>query len=224
MADNSNNEVWVFLSHSNRDYEKVRQISNKSVLKSESGSFHVDKNGIAQRFEPAGDNPFIDEKTELNDNYIHRTEKSIRTFIVPGGVKGFASDFMRGVRVLERFELPNDLLIIGHYSFDIEDVGRCVFADCIIPSIVIPESVHEIGSYAFGHTHIGSLQLPTTIRSPYGRQFKDSYIGVLRMPHEWMGMASLGKYNNLRLSGLLNSDEFGYLRWPSTYVERLEFY
>ena len=75
MADNQSNEIWVFLSHSNKDYEKVLQISNKSVLKSESGSFLVDKKGIVQRFEPAGDNLFIDEKTELNDNYIHRTEK-----------------------------------------------------------------------------------------------------------------------------------------------------
>ena len=29
MAGNSNNEIWVFLSHSNKDYEKVRQGSLK---------------------------------------------------------------------------------------------------------------------------------------------------------------------------------------------------
>lgn len=28
MVDNSSNEIWVFLSHSNRDYEKVRQVRN----------------------------------------------------------------------------------------------------------------------------------------------------------------------------------------------------
>ncbi|MBR6591816.1 MAG: toll/interleukin-1 receptor domain-containing protein [Prevotella sp.] len=28
MTDYSNNEIWVFLSHSNRDYEKVRQVRN----------------------------------------------------------------------------------------------------------------------------------------------------------------------------------------------------
>lgn len=28
MADNSNNEIWIFLSHSNKDYEKVRQVRN----------------------------------------------------------------------------------------------------------------------------------------------------------------------------------------------------
>ena len=28
MIDYSNNEIWIFLSHSNRDYEKVRQLRN----------------------------------------------------------------------------------------------------------------------------------------------------------------------------------------------------
>lgn len=28
MADNSNNEIWIFLSHSNKDYEKVCQVRN----------------------------------------------------------------------------------------------------------------------------------------------------------------------------------------------------
>ena len=28
MKDNNNNEIWVFLSHSNKDYEKVRQVRN----------------------------------------------------------------------------------------------------------------------------------------------------------------------------------------------------
>lgn len=64
-------------------------------LKSESGSFIVDENGIVQRFEPKEDNPFIDEKTEFRKNYSTITYKSIRTFIVPQGVKGFVSDFMR---------------------------------------------------------------------------------------------------------------------------------
>lgn len=28
MANDNNNEIWVFLSHSNKDYEKVRQVRN----------------------------------------------------------------------------------------------------------------------------------------------------------------------------------------------------
>lgn len=82
MADNQSKEVWNFLSHCNKDYEKVRQDGNTSVLESESGTFYIDENGIVQRFEPSDGNPFIDEKTDLNDNYIHSTEKSIRTLII----------------------------------------------------------------------------------------------------------------------------------------------
>ena len=196
----------------------------ESTLVSESGTFFIDKNGIAQRFEPAEDNPFVDEKTEQNVNYIYRTEKSIRTFIVPSGVRGFSSDFIRGVRVIERFELPEGLERIGNNSFDINIEEHCVFANCILSSVVIPQSVKEIGNFAFGHTHIDVLQLPASLRSPYGRQFKDSYIGTLRLPHEWKGTVSLDKCNHLHRSGLLDSDDFGYLGWPSTHIEILEFY
>lgn len=220
MADN-NNEIWIFLSHSNKDYEKVREISNKSVLTSESGTFFIDKNGIVQRFEPAEDNPYVDD---ASDYQITKISKSIRTMVIPNGVKGFVSNFMRGVRVTERFELPEGLLSIGNNSFDIDTEESCVFANCSLPTVVIPNSVRVIGNFAFGHTHIHSLQLPASLHSPYGRQFKDSYIGTLKLPHEWNGMVALDKYNNLQRSGILNSDNFDYLRWPSTHVEKLEFY
>lgn len=222
MADNSNNEIWVFLSHSNKDYEKVRQV--RKILTSVSGRFFVDENGFVQRFEPAENNPFIDEKTELNDNYIHSTEKSIRTFIVPNGVKGFVSDFMRGVKVKERFELPEGLESIGNNSFDNNTEESCVFADCILPSVVIPQSVKEIGIFAFGHTRIDSLQLPAALRSPYGRQFKDSYIGLLRLPNKWMDKVSLKDDGHLSVNSTMDTEIYGCLRWPSTYVDKLEFY
>ena len=224
MADNSNNEIWVFLSHSNKDYEKVRQNSNRSVLKSESGSFFVDKKGIAQRFEPAKDNPFIEEEAEFNDNYIYTTHKSIRTMVIPDGVKGFVSGFMQSVKVKERFELPDGLERIGNNSFDINIEEHCVFANCILPSIVIPRSVKEIGNFAFGHSHIEVLQLPVSLHSPYGRQFKDSYIGTLRLPHEWERMVSLDDDGHLSVNSTMDTDIFGYLRWPSTCVVKLEFY
>ena len=197
---------------------------NECVLKSESGSFFVDKNGIVQRFEPAGGNPYFEKEAELNDNYTYNTHKSIRTMVIPYGVKGFTSDFMRGVRVTERFELPEGMISIGNNSFDINIEEHCVFANCILPSIVIPPSVKEIGNFAFGHSHIEVLQLPASLHSPYGRQFKDSYIGTLRLPNEWKGLLSLDKYNRLCVADSLDTDLFGYLRWPSTHVERLEFY
>ena len=44
MENSNNNEIRVFLSHSNKDYEKV--------LYSESGTFFIDCLGVEQRFEP----------------------------------------------------------------------------------------------------------------------------------------------------------------------------
>ena len=199
-------------------------LKTKREIYSESGTFVIDGNGIVQCFEPAENNPFIEEKTELKDNYSHYTGRSISTFIVPEGVKGFVSDFMRGVRVTECFELPEGLISIGNHSFDIDTRVSCIFANCNLPSVVIPQSVQEIGIFAFGHSQIKSLQLPPSLHSPYGRQFKDSYIGTLRLPKEWKGMVTLDKHNNLHRSGILNSNDFGYLGWPSTHVERLEFY
>ena len=195
-----------------------------SVLKSESGSFYVDKKGVAQHFEPARDNPFIEEETKFNDNYTYTTHKSIRTVTIPDGVKGFVSGFMLGVKIKERLELPEGLECIGNNSFDINIEEHCVFANCILPSVVIPRSVKEIGNFAFGHSHIESLQLPETLQSPYGRQFKDSFIGTLKLSKEWKEIVSLDKRNGLCVTNSLDTDTFGYLRWPSTYVERLEFY
>lgn len=194
------------------------------ALESESGTFAIDKSGIVQRFEPAGNNPFVEEEAEFNDNYTYTTCKSIRTMVIPNGVRGFVSDFMRGVRVTERFEFPESLERIGNNSFDINKEEHSMFANCILPSVVIPQSVQEIGLFAFGHAHIESLQLPDTLRTPYGRQFKDSYIGTLRLPNEWKDLVSLDKYNRLCVAGPLDTDFYGYLRWPSTLVERLEFY
>ena len=149
------------------------------------------------------------------DNYTYDTYKTIRTFIVPEGVKGFAADLIRGIRVVERFELPESLTCIGE---------NC-FTNCILPEVIIPQSVHKIGIFAFGHSHIGTLQLPTTIRSLYGRQFKDSHIGVLRLPKEWKNHVALGEYNELCLDNeWFDNDKYGYLRWSSTKIENLKFY
>lgn len=217
MTNSSNNYIWGFLSHSNKDYEEV--------LNSGSGSFYVNEDGVAQRFEPAADNPFIEDETEMNDNYNYSTHRTIRTFIVPKGVKEFTSGFMSGTRVLERFELPDGLLRLGNNSFDHASKCNCIFDNCVLPSVVIPDSVVEIGLYAFGHTHIDCLQLPESLHSPYGRQFKDSYIGTLKLPIEWKEYVRLGEHNNLQLLGQrFNNDKYGYLQWPSTKIGILEFY
>ena len=191
-------------------------------IESSSGRFLVDDNGIALSFEPSEDNEYIVEKTELNAYNQHHPNKSIRTLIVPKGVKGFASEFMRGIRVIEKFELPDGLLSIGNNSFDFEHSQHCVFANCILPSVTIPNSVKEIGNFAFGHSRIEALQLPSSLRSPYGRQFKDSYIGTLVLPKEWENIAYFNERNRLLIE--LDSVNYGYLRWPSTTVSKLTFY
>lgn len=194
------------------------------LLRSESGIFHIDDCGVVHRFEPSEDNPFIDEKTEFHKNYSTITYKSIRTFIVPQGVKGFVSDFMRSTRELERFELPDGLLSLGNNSFDFNTACDCVFADCILPTVVIPESVKEIGRYAFGNSHIDCLQLPATLNSPYGRQFKDSYIATVRLPKEWEHGVSLVE-GTLRFSRcLLDNEKYVGFWLAGTRVGSLEFF
>ena len=193
-------------------------------IESSSGRFLVDDNGIALSFEPSEDNEYVVEETELNAYNQHHPNKSIRTLIIPKGVKGFASDFMRGVRVIEKFELPDGLLSIGnnHKLFDLEHSQHCIFVNCILPSVNIPKSVKEIGVFAFGHSRIKTLQLSSTLHSPYGRQFKDSYIETLFLPKEWENIAYLDEHNRLVIE--LDSVNYDYLRWQSTTVGKLTFY
>ena len=193
-------------------------------IESSSGRFLVDNNGIALSFEPSKDNEYIIDDIEFEKNpYANMISRTIRTFIVPEGVKGFVSDFMRHTRVIEKFKLPNSLLSIGNNSFDIENGIHCVFANCILPSVIIPKSVKEIGEFAFGSSRIETLQLPTSLRSPYGRQFKDSYIDTLVLPSKWENM-NIYIDNNNRLSIENNDEDFGFLRWPSTSVNKVIFY
>lgn len=191
------------------------QSDGSIALTSESGVFYVDDNGIVQRFKHSDGNLFVDEETEIKTNYTNTTHKSICNFIVPKGVKGFVSDFMRGVRVIDKFVLPDTL----------ESIGMCCFANCILPSVIIPDSVKTIGDFAFGHSHIDILQLPESLHSPYGRQFKDSNIGTLILPKEWEKGVAIGEYGGLQLNGgWFDNDKYGYLRWPSTKIWNLKFY
>lgn len=186
----------------------------KMILHSESGLFYIDENGIVTDFKTSKDNPFIDVVTVFEDNYSYKTDKAIQTFIVPEGVKGFAPNFMQGIRVIDRFELPDGLLSVGENSF----------ANCILPSVIIPNNTQELGVFAFGHTHIDSLQLPESLHSPYWRQFKDSFIRTLKLPKEWNEFVSIDDCSRLIINEALSSADYGYLKWPSTRVGKLEFY
>lgn len=66
----------------------IETIGEEHVLKSESGLFYTDGNGIVQRFEHAGVNPFFDEDIEKTDNYTYKTQKSTRSIVIPNGVRG----------------------------------------------------------------------------------------------------------------------------------------
>lgn len=190
-------------------------------IESSSGRFLVDNNGIALSFEPSEDNEYIIEETELNTYNQHHPNKSIKTLIVPKGVKGFASEFMRGVRVIEKLEFPDGLLSIGNNSFDFEHSQHCVFANCILPSVTIPDSVKEIGVLAFAYTNFKTLQFPSAIHSTYGRQFLNSNIGTLMLPKEWENTAYLDEHNRLVIE--LDSVNYGYLDLL-TNVDKLMFY
>lgn len=184
----------------------------KKTLRSESGIFYLD-DGIVIDFKPSEDNPIIEEKiVEPNAYYGYVVKKSINHLIVPNGVKGFVDDFFRGITIQERFELPDGLLYIGNSYHDNNSHG-CVFAECVIPEVRIPETVTELGLFAFGSSQIGFLKIPSSIRqSRCLRQFKDSHITTLCLPKEWENLFYLdGKF--LRRNFSTYDDCNRYLGW-----------
>ncbi len=199
------------------------------ALESESGVFLVDEDGVAREFQPAADNLFVNENTDMKIRYsTYSTTRKLRTFVVPEGVKAFVSDFLRNTYVVEKFELPNSLLSIGCYSSSAGHYESCVFANCILPKVVIPEGVKMLGDFAFYHSYIDVLQLPTTIRSRYGRQFNDSHINTLILPVEWYLKYNV-RLNNHRLffkserPSDNQSDPWGYMERFFAYVKELLF-
>ena len=176
-------------------------------LESKSGTFYLDDDGIITDFKSSFFNPIIERKEkEPQAYYGYVVKKSIRHLIVPKGVKGFVDDFFRGIEVKEQFTLPEGLLYIGNNH-------GCVFAECTLPEVRIPETVRELGFFAFGHSHIGYLKIPSSIKSPYLRQFKDSCIETLCLPKEWKDYYYL-EGTNLRYksaSGDNWQDYWGYM-------------
>ena len=193
-----------------------------NCLKSESGRFYLDESGIVQRFEPADGNLF-------DEFYDGLCSRHVDTLIVPCGVKGFCDQFMRSVHVRVKFELPQGLVEIGNDEDFLSgnDVG-CVFANCTLPSVGIPESVQMIGRFAFGNSRIGTLQLPLILHRSYARQFKGSHISVLRLPNALRDLVH-HESDRLRVHGTLPGAENYYPGWLyslacNAYVDYLEFY
>lgn len=192
-------------------------IKDLLILTSESGRFILDGAGVVQRFEPSEDNPL----TEVNEGAPHH---AIGTLVVPRGVRGFCDEFMRSVHVKSRFELPDGLVSIGGTTA----FPGCVFADCDLPLVVIPEGVREIGTFAFGCARIETLQMPL-VRCEYARQFKEARIGTLRLPGVLRNSVAL-RGSSLHTDGELpvgNERELGWLRsicCNDTQIGKLEFY
>lgn len=206
------------------DVKKMKQsFSYPSIIENESGRFEIDEQGMVYKFLPSNSNPFIEEITTIKENYYFETRASIKTLIVPFGVKGFRGHFLRGIKVVERFELPESLVSIGSCDSK-HDSYSCVFADCILPTVKLPYSLREIGDFAFGHTHINCLYIPESLKSPYERQFKDSYIGTLYLPKAWDNDAQFNRNGGIEASFISFEGEWGYLCWPSTKIGELKFY
>ena len=175
LADNLANGIYDDTNVKEADflYRLSDGTKGHGMLKSESGTFYIDEYGIAQRFEPSVDNPFIEEGTEKECNYTFTTNKSIRTFVVPKGVKGFVSDFMRNMHVIER----------GHSH---------------IESLQLPESLQSPYSRQFKDSYIGTLRLPKEWRDSVvlgeynelllqGQWFDNNKYGYLRWPSTTIG-------------------------------------
>ena len=143
-----------------------------SCLRSESGAFPIDKDGVARHFFEAEGNPLIFE-------YHGYCRKAINSFVVPHGVKGLGSRILSEVWVREKFELPDGLVRIGSAS---ALYGPFEFTKCDLPSVVIPPSVVVLGCYAFANCRIQRLRLPLLSLCPYARQFKGSSIELLELP------------------------------------------
>lgn len=175
LADNLANGIYDDTNVKEADflYRLSDGTKGHGMLKSESGTFYIDEYGIAQRFEPSVDNPFIEEGTEKECNYTFTTNKSIRTFVVPKGVKGFVSDFMRNMHVIER----------GHSH---------------IESLQLPESLQSPYSRQFKDSYIETLRLPKEWRDSVvlgeynelllqGQWFDNNKYGYLRWPSTTIG-------------------------------------
>ncbi len=183
----------------------------EQVLHSESGNFFVDNNGQLIRFKP-NESLFTQENTCIRKNYTFTTRFTIHNLIIPEGVKSFSSDSFRYFKVVGSLVFPHSLESIGttdnNPNFPHEQM--CVFANCILPKIIIPANIKELGNFAFGHSYIEELVLPTSIRTVYARQFKDSYIKRVVLPEEYRLMPQGEKY--------------GWLHWPTTQVDEVVYY
>jgi len=150
----------------------------------ECGRFITDENGVLLEHICNEDIITVDEKHQQSGKgYIEGTYDYL---IIPEGVTGFAPDFYRWCNIKNKLVLPDSLTSIGFGNEinSIENYG-CVFANCVLPDVILPESLEMIGKFAFGNSRLNSLRIPENLnklQQCYLRQFKETIIEKLYLP------------------------------------------
>lgn len=144
----------------------------------ESGVFKIDENGILWEF------------IANIANVI--SAKTYKSLIIPNEVKGFSDEFGREFTVVDKFQLPCTLWDIGVYMHDWANAGReigCVFANCNLPRLLLPEEIvsESAGAFAFGNSYIQELCVPESydINKWSARSLKGCTIGKLYVPESF---------------------------------------
>ncbi len=78
--------------------------------------------------------------------------------------------------LLESFDFPDSVKIIGDHAFDccsqlkkvkfgnnVERIGECAFSGCPLEQISLPESLVEIGADAFSQYNFDQLVIPDSV-------------------------------------------------------------
>ncbi len=151
-------------------------------LSNESGVFQLDGAGCVLHFFPSPENVI--------------GQNAVRTLIVPDGAVSFADGFCRGLTVTERFCLPDSLRALG--PLRAAHSSGCVFANCRLPTVILPDHLDTLGIFAFGGSVIDALYLPRTLPMPLTRlrTFKDARIRRLCLP---AGIGQADGYQSYRI-------------------------
>lgn len=139
-------------------------------IRNSSGTFCVDKLGVLQAF--------CCESENNADSCAVQDTKKLYTLCIPEGVTVLKENAFRGYTILHKLTLPDSLRLLG------TGYG-CVFTDCNLPDVVLPEKVQILGDYAFAHSSLRSLRLPENATWKYARQFKLSNIGTLYLSKKY---------------------------------------
>jgi len=180
----------------------------KRRFETSSGKFLVDFNGALLSFEPSESNPiYYTEKEHILNPYLPTEvvkEEHLRELIIPEGVKGLPSDFMRGYHIEEKIVFPSSLEAIGDIRWDdMSHECHCALANTYLPEVVIPRSVKMIGTYAYGGSHIKRLVFEGVVECEYARQLKDCGIDELVIPKSmWEGDSGLVKSIKMNSGGI----------------------